>query len=188
MNSLFSFKITSFADDRSILKNMKTFNILLVILAVAAWGNPLKLQAQDNDYTGNQDAWTTYGASFSPMEPESGQALLDFYESLEEESSESVQFKGKVSSVCQVKGCWMVVDLINDEQVRITFKDYGFFVPTDIVGKEVVVNGQAEVSEISEEDQRHYARDEGLSEQEINAIRGSKRTYTLVADGVMLNQ
>ena len=166
------------------MKNMKTFNILLVILAVLTFGNPEKLYAQEGQPETNPDTWTDFGASFAPDQPKSGQSLLDFYESLDGNSQEKVQFRAEVSSVCQVKGCWMVVDLLNDEEVRISFKDYGFFVPTDIEGKEIVVNGLAEVAEISEADQQHYARDAGQSEQEIKAIKGPKRTYTLVADGV----
>ena len=47
-----------------------------------------------------------------------------------------MQLQAQVASVCQVKGCWMVLDLGGGTQARVTFKDYGFFVPMDIVGKE----------------------------------------------------
>ncbi len=143
-----------------------------------------ELRAQDDKNETDPSAWTAYGASFTPDGPVSGQSLLDFYQSMDGESAEKLQFQGKVSSVCQVKGCWMVVDLLNNEQVRITFKDYGFFVPTDIAGQEIVVNGLAQVSEVSEADQKHYARDAGLEDKEIDRIKGSKRTFTLVAEGV----
>ena len=166
---------------------MKSFNILLVILAVAITGISTDLRAQETGNNADPVEWTAYGTDFSTKDPVSGQSLVDFYESLDGESNETVQLKGEVSSVCQVKGCWMVVDLENKEQVRITFKDYGFFVPTDIAGKEVVVNGRAMVSEISEADQRHYAKDAGYTDEEIDAIKGSKKTYTLVADGVRVN-
>ncbi|MBK6732010.1 MAG: DUF4920 domain-containing protein [Bacteroidetes bacterium] len=42
--------------------------------------------------------------------------------------------KGTVTSVCQNKGCWMKLDLGNGESMRVTFKDYGFFVPKEKQG------------------------------------------------------
>jgi len=38
-------------------------------------------------------------------------------------------FSAKISSVCQVKGCWMQLELGNGEEALVRFKDYGFFVP-----------------------------------------------------------
>ena len=97
-----------------------------------------------------------------------------------------MQLKGEVSAVCQVKGCWMIVNLVDGEETRVKFKDYGFFVPKDIVGKEVVINGQASVEEISEADQKHYAEDAGLADSEIKKIKGPKKSYSMVADGVLI--
>jgi hypothetical protein len=70
----------------------------------------------------------------------------------------------------------------------VKFKDYGFFMPKNIAGKEVIVNGKAFVSEVSVEEQRHYAEDAGKSEDEIAAITEVKRTYTFEADGVLLKE
>ena len=50
-------------------------------------------------------------------------------------------FRGTVTEVCKAKGCWMKVALENGEETMVKFKDYGFFVPKDMAGKEVVING-----------------------------------------------
>ncbi|GAB2767221.1 hypothetical protein GCM10027275_06890 [Rhabdobacter roseus] len=93
---------------------------------------------------------------------------------------------GTVESVCQAKGCWMKMKLDNGETMRVTFKDYGFFVPKDIVGKTVVAEGLAQKSVISVADQQHYAEDAGKSKEEIAKITEPKQELTFVADGVIV--
>ena len=58
--------------------------------------------------------------------------------------------------------------------------------PKNIADKEVIVNGKAFVSEVSIEEQRHYAEDAGKSDEEIAAITQIKKTLSLEADGVLL--
>ncbi len=94
--------------------------------------------------------------------------------------------KGTVVDVCQNKGCWMKLDLGNGETMRVSFKDYGFFVPKDLAGKQVVVQGNAEVKNISVDEQRHFAEDAGKSKEEVEAITEPKEELTFVADGVIV--
>ncbi|MEZ5013794.1 MAG: DUF4920 domain-containing protein [Chitinophagales bacterium] len=94
---------------------------------------------------------------------------------------------GKVVSVCQAKGCWMTLDAGNGQTVMVTFKDYGFFVPKDIAGKTVTLEGTANVRTVSVDEQRHLAGDAGKSEAEINAITEPKQELRFEADGVLLH-
>ena len=185
---LFSFKITSFAVYRRLLEIMKSFNNLLVVFASLATFICTDLEAQDEQITDSNTSWQQFGEEFEPNDVQSAQMAKVTYEELEESESVELQLNATVSSVCQVKGCWMVLDLADGEQTRVTFKDYGFFVPTDITGKEVIVRGYASTQEISETDQRHYAKDAGLPAEEIRAIKGAKKAYSLVADGVILKE
>ncbi|PJC07231.1 MAG: DUF4920 domain-containing protein, partial [Flavobacteriaceae bacterium CG_4_9_14_0_8_um_filter_34_30] len=84
-------------------------------------------------------------------------------------------------------GCWMKMDL-GEKEVMIKFKDYAFFMPKDIAGKEVILNGKAFIEEMSIEDQKHFAEDAGKSEDEIADIKESKRTLSFVSDGVLILQ
>ncbi len=93
-----------------------------------------------------------------------------------------------VNKVCQAKGCWMTLNLGDEKEVMVKFKDYGFFMPKDIGGKEVIINGKAYVKEVSVDEQRHYAEDEGKTAEEIASITEPKRTYSFEADGVLLKQ
>ena len=165
---------------------MKSFNKLLVLflLSIATiWTN---LGAQQAEMSKSDEKWQDYGESFEIQDVKSGQEALNIFGGMESSQPVTMQIRGEVSAVCQVKGCWMIVKLTDGEETRVRFKNYGFFVPMDIVGKEVVVNGHASVEEISESDQKHYAKDAGQSESEIDKIKGSKRTYSVIADGVLI--
>ena len=98
-----------------------------------------------------------------------------------------VKVRGTVQEVCQAKGCWM--NIANDEtgeSMMVRFKDYGFFMPKDIAGREVIIEGQASFQETSVEELRHYAEDAGKSAEEIAAITEPKRELSFLASGVIL--
>ena len=81
----------------------------------------------------------------------------------------------------------MNLDVPNAEPMRVTFKDYGFFVPKDIDDKrEVIVQGVAKYETTDVETLRHYAEDEGLSQEEINKITEPKTELVFIADGVLI--
>ena len=94
----------------------------------------------------------------------------------------------EVNEVCQTKGCWMRLNLDDENEVIVKFKDYGFFVPKDITGKKVIINGMAFVKELSVDEQRHYAEDAGKSTEEIAKITEPKKTFSFEADGVLVAQ
>jgi len=53
----------------------------------------------------------------------------------------SLAIKTEVSKVCQKKGCFFIAQQ-GGKTIRVTFKDYGFFVPTDIAGRKVTLVGE----------------------------------------------
>jgi hypothetical protein len=93
---------------------------------------------------------------------------------------------GKVVEVCQEKGCWMKVEKSGGETMMVKFKDYKFFMPKDIVGKEVVLEGEASVKEVPVKQLQHYAKDAGKSEEEIKKIKEPKKELQFVAKGVLV--
>jgi hypothetical protein len=68
----------------------------------------------------------------------------------------------------------------------VKFKDYGFFMPKNIVGKEVVLEGEALVKEVSVKQLQHYAKDAGKPEEEIRQITKPKKELQFVASGVLV--
>lgn len=98
----------------------------------------------------------------------------------------NAKFEATVVDVCQMKGCWMRLDLGNNKKVMVNFKDYGFFVPKDITGKNVVVSGEALKKTISVDELKHYASDKGESQEKIASIENPEIIYSLIAKGVKL--
>ena len=100
----------------------------------------------------------------------------------------NAKLEAKVTDVCQMKGCWMKLDIGNEKEIMVNFKDYSFFVPKNIIGKKVVVSGEAFKRNISVDELKHYARDRGENESAISLIVEPKEIYSLTAKGVVLLQ
>ncbi|WP_460674981.1 DUF4920 domain-containing protein [Larkinella ripae] len=96
--------------------------------------------------------------------------------------------EGTVESVCQVKGCWIRVKTADNQTMLVRFRDYGFFVPKDIAGKNVVFEGTAETKTTSVAELRHYAEDAGKSKEEIAKITEPVKAITFMADGVVVKK
>ncbi len=129
--------------------------------------------------------YQTFGDKISDEDVLTKTEMIEKYKSLKSGDTLNLKFAATVKEVCQKKGCWMKVDMGEDETM-IRFKDYGFFMPKDITGQEIIVNGKAYVEEMSVEDQRHFAEDGGKSAEEIAAITAPKRTLAFEADGVLI--
>ena len=129
-----------------------------------------------------------FGETFEPGDVYDSKKMASALEGMKTGDSINVQFTAKVNDVCKAKGCWMKLDLGEGEEMMVKFKDYGFFVPLDIDGKEVVVHGKAFVGEMSVDEQRHYAEDAGSTPEEIAAITAPKKTYSYEATGVIIKQ
>jgi len=97
-----------------------------------------------------------------------------------------MKIEGKVVDVCKKKGCWMTLEMPNGDPMRVTFKDYAFFMPMDIIGKKVVLDGLAKKQTISVETLRHYAEDAKKSPEEIAKITDPKKELAFEAKGVVI--
>lgn len=94
-----------------------------------------------------------------------------------------VLVRGRIADVCQKKGCWTVLT-DGAAQVRVNFKDYGFFLPTDIRGRTALAEGQVTVEVQSQETARHYAAESLNGDPE--AILGEQRVVAFTASGLRL--
>jgi hypothetical protein len=99
-------------------------------------------------------------------------------------------FTGKVSGnikeVCTNKGCWFAMELPNGTSMRVTFKDYGFFIPTNSQGFPITIEGVATLTETDVKTLRHYAEDQGKSKEEVEAITSPKKEITFEASGALI--
>jgi hypothetical protein len=117
----------------------------------------------------------------------SARELDKLFDQLELEDSVEVVFSTKIDAVCQKKGCWMDVDLDNDAVARVTFLDYGFFVPLNAAGSEAIVKGKAFWKADTAAEKRHYAEDAGGSIEEIELDEDAYAPH-IVATGVLIKK
>lgn len=130
--------------------------------------------------------YAKFGDSISVDGALSTDEMMQKFAELKEGDTLEVKFKSEINEVCQKKGCWMTLDLSDDKEAFVKFKDYGFFVPKNAQYKEVVVNGKAFVSIESVDVLKHYAKDAGKSQAAIDSITKPKVTYSFMADGVLI--
>lgn len=128
-------------------------------------------------------AGKVFGMAFTPKSVIQARELPRL---LDKQDSLAVQVSGQVREVCQAKGCWMDIVLDDNTLMKVRFQDYAFFVPKDLKGKTVVLQGLARNQTISVAEQRHYARDAGKPEAAIQAIAKPKQSITYTASGVVV--
>jgi hypothetical protein len=129
----------------------------------------------------------TYG---QPLAPSDTLPVATLVGKPEGYAGKTVTVEGTVRSACTNKGCWM--EIAENGKVgsgappgcRVTFKDYGFFVPTNSAGSRARVQGTFELATVSASRVRHL-------EQEGAAFAskqpdGTARELRLVATGVEL--
>lgn len=133
-------------------------------------------------------SYVSFGDSITADGAISKEKLFSQYQSLKEGDTIEVKFTSEILDVCQKKGCWMNVDLGKDEKAFVKFKDYGFFMPLNSKGEDIIVNGKAFLSIESIEDQKHYAKDAGKSQQAIDSITSPIKTYSFLANGVLIEK
>lgn len=165
---------------------MKKTILLLFSVAVLAGCNETKPGHDAADATASAENFSenVYGASFAEKNIIT---TADLQSAVAGKDSLQATVTGEIASSCQAKGCWMDVKLADNSTMKVTFRDYGFFLPVeDLEGKTAVFSGIAKREVISVEDQRHYAQDAGKSESEIQAITAPREELRFVADGVVL--
>ena len=91
----------------------------------------------------------------------------------------AVRIESRISQVCQKKGCFMIAST-GQHAVRISFKDYAFFVPTDTSGKTVTVTGTLIERTLTEEQAAHFRKDAGSDMIQAGPV------YEIVADSVSI--
>ena len=163
------------------MKNVNTF-IAIALIAFSCSSDKKETSKQEEliEVTTTE---TLYGESF---DQKSISPISELENLMAESDSIPLIMSGTIEKTCVNKGCWMQLSTSN-EPVRVTFKDYGFFVPkSGMEGKQAVVNGYCVRKESSVEELQHYAKDAGQSESEIALITEAKTEYSFVASGVYI--
>jgi len=96
-----------------------------------------------------------FGAALDPAPAIPLRSILDKPESF---ASQTVTVEAEVRRNCTRRGCWMELAESSDpglQGCRVTFKDYGFFVPLDSAGSKARVAGTVEVHTVSAPEVSH---------------------------------
>jgi hypothetical protein len=132
--------------------------------------------------------YATFGAKFSEEKALTKSEMMKKYANLKKGDTISVKFKSTIKDVCKKKGCWMKMELADNSESFVRFKDYGFFVPLNADNSDAIISGRAYLDVVSVDELRHYAEDGGKSKEEIEKITKPKVTYAFEADGVMIQK
>ena len=132
---------------------------------------------------------TIPGERFGTAMPEHGdvltlkQAITVLNSDTSEEARLVGKIEGQITEVCQKKGCFMVL-ADSGMHARVTFKDYGFFVPKDAGTSTSVVYGELTIVERSPDEINHFAKDVGRTAESTAPVN----EYTIVASSVVIRR
>jgi len=151
------------------------FLVLLIppIIAVSGTAAPLRL----SEPVVSTPSHETFGA---PVDDSLAvHALADVMTQPDAYAEQVIAVRSRVGRVCQKKGCFFVAQA-GPHAVRVSFKDYGFFVPTDIGGRTVVLVGSLIKRQVSKDEAEHFSEDLGGAGGEVR----SGDVYEIVATSV----
>lgn len=104
------------------------------------------------------DGFDHYGIEAVPVE--SAISMDDFSEAFANDVTANYTVTTELASVCTKAGCFAIVDMPNQSQMRVMFKDH-FTIPTDTeVGTMATFTGEAKMDTTSIADLQHYIKDE----------------------------
>ena len=123
----------------------------------------------------------------APLGDSAAVELADVLKEPQKFADKMVRVEGIIERVCTNKGCWMELapQASATESVRVTFKDYGFFVPTTSQGMKAQAEGQFAVKVLSKEKADHY---EGEGARLKRNEDGTATEISFLASGVELRK
>jgi hypothetical protein len=99
--------------------------------------------------------------------------------------------EGRITAVCQEKGCWADLELAGGQHLKVKFRDANgeeFGINKDTKDKMIDVHGVGYMDTVSVEMLRHYAEDDKATKAEIEAIKNPEITPSFTADGAVIKQ
>ncbi|OCX51209.1 hypothetical protein BEL04_21135 [Mucilaginibacter sp. PPCGB 2223] len=97
----------------------------------------------------------------------------------------STTISGKVLRVTQSNGGWFEMDGGSGRIIKVHFRDYGINLPTDLRGRQVIIEGVAQKQFIAD-DMQHFAGDTVAGKKEHQIKTNPKRVLSFEAKGLMV--
>ena len=159
---------------------MRIYLVLLLAFSFTAHAETETTRLSEPVETG--DGYEVFGAALPDKSP--GLSLQEAISREEQLAGQEVRISTRISKVCQKKGCFFVASE-GASWARITFTDYGFFIPTDSGGKQATLVGTISRRTLTPEQAAHYAKD--LS-GETSEVEPPGFEYQIVATSVLISQ
>ena len=155
------------------------FNILFgltgIILTFEVYANTLRLSEPVTQTAQSE----TFGVELDNSLPKL--SMQDLVTNSPAHLTKGFQVEARIARVCQKKGCFFIAQ--QDQHIlRVSFRDYGFFIPTDSNGKTVILAGELVQKELSLEQVAHFKAD--LKSDTAMVTPGV--VYEIVADSVKI--
>ena len=128
----------------------------------------------------NANQPTSYGG---PVDEKVAVPAAEAKNLLTDKPEATATLAGKVNEVCQAEGCWFNLDQGSGVALLVRMPEHSFTVPKDLSGKQVVVAGRLHYDTTDVATLREYAKEDGKSEEEINAINEPFVELVLEASG-----
>ena len=122
---------------------------------------------------GASQAATPYGKPLPAGDTVAVSAAIDDFEA---HAGRPLRFSGRITEVCQAKGCWMMLE-DDGQAARVMFGQHDFHIPGDTTGS-AVVHGVLTRKELTPEQVDHLSADSG------KGIAAEPVEYRITADGI----
>lgn len=119
-----------------------------------------------------------------PVDTTKAISALDLPNAMGDLADLTTTISGKVVNVCKAEGCWLKVDLGEDEPLMVRMKDHSFNVTENVVGKFVFISGYAYYDSLSVDKLRDDAKDAGAGPEEIASISKPELELVFQAKGI----
>ena len=162
----------------SLLSRRVWLPALLLVLLTACQGEPASPDASP-ETAPDPEVAQTFGAT---VDLSAAISVADLRGAPGRYDSTQVTVRGRISEVCQMKGCWLALDAGEARPVRVLVPRlddgrYGFTVPTSAHG-EAIVTGTVRTATLNDATRDHYADD--------GATRPAATEIQIAADGIAL--
>jgi hypothetical protein len=146
----------------------------IILAGIAAHAQPPAGDAKTGDFYGEKIT------AVNAVDIASVPAKLDGKESFD------TKIKAKVLDVCPKKGCWIKLAVDDKTTAFVKMKDYGFFVPEALKGKNIILDGEVVLKTTPVAELKHYAQDAKKSQTEIDAIKEPAKEIRFTARGILV--
>jgi hypothetical protein len=157
------------------MKSKATTSLPLAALLVALVSTPLSGQTAADSSMVRRGAPVPAGAAI---------AVTQLVASARSYTERAVIVEGMITRECTEKGCWMqVAPDATADGMRVTFKDYGFFIPQAMVGRRARMEGVTKVTTHSRSAAEHLIGEGAKLKRNAD---GTATEVQFIANGVEL--